>query len=142
MLRLRRFLALPLAKQWLLLETTILLSLIVIALRIVPLRWLQQFTKRPPTYTHIPDRRSQLAWAVRKTSRYIPLATCLPQALVTKLLFARYGYPTELRIGVVKDQDGQLEAHAWVESDGVIVVGSLPDISRYTPLPSLEQKKL
>ena len=138
MLRLRRFLALSVAKQWLLLETTILLSLTVIALRIVPLRWLHQFTKRSFNYRHIPDRRSQLAWAVRKTSRYIPLATCLPQALVTKLLFTRYGYPAELRLGVAKNERGQLDAHAWVESDGVIVVGGLPDMTRFTPLPPMD----
>jgi len=35
---------------------------------------------------------------------------------------------------------GQLQAHAWVESQGRIVSGGLKDLWRYTPLPLLEGK--
>jgi len=34
----------------------------------------------------------------------------------------------------------QLQAHAWVESQGRIVSGGLKDLWRYTPLPLLEGK--
>ena len=47
--------------------------------------------------------------------------------------------PACLRIGVVKGAGGQFQAHAWVESDGVVVIGgSEPEPERYTPLPALD----
>jgi hypothetical protein len=82
----------------------------------------------------------QIAWAVRAGSRYVPGAACLPQAWAARSLCLRYGYPAQLRLGVSKGESGALEAHAWVESDGKIVIGGLPDLSRYIPLPSLEGK--
>jgi hypothetical protein len=45
---------------------------------------------------------------------------CLEQSLVLWWLLQRRGIPAELRIGARK-ADGQFEAHAWVESDGVVL---------------------
>lgn len=87
------------------------------------------------------DRASldRIAWAVMVASRYVPAATCLTQALATQVLLGRRGYPACLRIGVEKGEGGQLQAHAWVESDGVVVIGgSEPELERYTPLPALD----
>ncbi|MGH9900718.1 MAG: lasso peptide biosynthesis B2 protein, partial [Pyrinomonadaceae bacterium] len=77
-------------------------------------------------------------WAVNTSARYVPGATCLPRALATKVLLARSGHRASLCFGVAKDAGGRLEAHAWVESQGRIVVGALKDLSRYTRLPPLE----
>jgi hypothetical protein len=71
----------------------------------------------------------------------VPGATCLSQALAAQTLFLRQGYPAELHIGVAKNETGQLEAHAWVESEGQVVIGDLQNLSRYTPLPSLEAER-
>jgi hypothetical protein len=56
---------------------------------------------------------------------------------VADALLARSGHPAELRIGVVKTAAGGLQGHAWVESNGRVVVGNLPDLSSYTPFPPL-----
>jgi len=45
-------------------------------------------------------------------------ATCLRQALALWFLLRRRGMAAELRIGVRKNAD-RLEAHAWVESNGL-----------------------
>ncbi|MEZ5645277.1 MAG: lasso peptide biosynthesis B2 protein [Burkholderiaceae bacterium] len=45
-------------------------------------------------------------------------ATCLRQALVVRAWLRRRGLDARLKIGV-KMPDGQLDAHAWVEVDGV-----------------------
>ena len=63
--------------------------------------------------------------------------TCLPQALAAQVLLERCGYPARLRVGVVKGGEGQLEAHAWVESQGRIIVGGA-EVERYIPLSGLE----
>jgi hypothetical protein len=80
-----------------------------------------------------PDR---IVWAVIVASQYIPRATCLAQALAAQILLARECYQSNLRIGVAKGDKDQLEAHAWLESDGKVLIGG-SGINRYTVLPPL-----
>ena len=74
-----------------------------------------------------------IAWAVCRASRDVPGATCLTQALSAQLLLSRRGYASLLRIGVTRAPGNQLRAHAWLESNSLIVVGGA-DVNAYTPL--------
>ena len=88
---------------------------------------------KTPTLT-----RDQVRWAMAHAQRVVPRATCLPQALAAEALLTRGGLPAELQIGVKKTGAGTLTAHAWVESDGRIVVGDLGrELAAYTRLPTL-----
>ena len=81
--------------------------------------------------------------AVVLVSRYVPAATCLTQAMAAQVLLARYGYTTSLRIGVAKGERGQLLAHAWLESEGRVVIGgSEADLKQYVSLPTLDEASL
>lgn len=62
--------------------------------------------------------------------------TCLTQALAAQVLLERRGYPAQLHIGAVRGEQGQFQAHAWVESGGRIVIGG-QERARYTPLFAL-----
>jgi hypothetical protein len=75
---------------------------------------------------------------IEVASRYIPCTTCLYKALTAQALLKMHGYQSSLHIGVVKNDKGKLNAHAWVESNGKIIIGDLKDLSRYTALPSLK----
>lgn len=56
---------------------------------------------------------------VRIAARYNPIRlTCLPRSLALWWLLRRQGLDTDLRIGVTPKKGG-LEAHAWVEFQGV-----------------------
>lgn len=55
-------------------------------------------------------------------SRYVPRATCLVQALAGHILFSRHGYTTSIKIGVL-NENGEFEAHAWLEHDDLVVLG-------------------
>ena len=88
----------------------------------------------PPAQRPSPD---EVAWSVDAASRYIPGATCLCQALAARAVLNRLGYPTTLRLGVLKATDGRLTAHAWLESQGRVVVGQRGDLAAYTVLPPL-----
>ena len=44
-------------------------------------------------------------------------------------------------LGVTKGKGGQLEAHAWVESEGQIVIGGSDSPSRFAPLMSANNKE-
>jgi hypothetical protein len=78
-----------------------------------------------------PDR---IAWASATASRFVPGGgNCLVRALATGIVLKRYGYPSELKIGVTKPAGGRFEAHAWLESDGRVVIGDF-ELDRYVPL--------
>ena len=78
-----------------------------------------------------------IAWAVARTSRFVPGATCLTQALTTQWLLGAYGYSSTLRIGVSRNL-AQMEAHAWVEHDGRVIIGGTGDwLARFAVRPVL-----
>jgi hypothetical protein len=65
---------------------------------------------------------------VHAAARTWPLhANCLRRAIVLRWLLARQGIPSEIRIGVRKEE-AALAAHAWVECSGA-PVGDRPTVT-------------
>jgi hypothetical protein len=62
------------------------------------------------------------------------------RALASEYVLGRCGYPSELKIGVAKSAAGELAAHAWLESDGRVVIGEF-ELDRYTALVAAEERK-
>lgn len=81
-----------------------------------------------------------IAWAVTVASHYVPAATCLTQALAARVLLAGRGHSARLCIGVARSESGRLQAHAWVECAGRVVIGGAEAPVRFTPLPPLERE--
>jgi hypothetical protein len=112
-----------------------------VALWLLPLRVVRRllaWAARPARQPHAaPPSPERIGWALSIACRAVPRATCLSQALAAKALLAQNGHRAELRIGVTKSDAGRLVAHAWVESEGQIVVGELRELSRYVSLPPL-----
>lgn len=79
--------------------------------------------------------------AGQRAARTLPGSSCLARSLVGELLLRRGGHPATLRIGVaalpaangVGITRAELDAHAWVESAGLLVAGDA-DLGRYTEL--------
>jgi hypothetical protein len=134
-----RFLNLPAGDRALLVRSVLWLGAARIALWLLPFRVVRRLlarAARPASRPGAPTDR--ITWAMGIAQRFVPRATCLPQALAAEALLTRGGHPAELRIGVIKTDEGRLEAHAWVESGGRIIVGELHQgLSHYTPLPPL-----
>lgn len=77
----------------------------------------------------------QLAWAVDVASERVPGGeNCLVRALTLHTWLARLGHPAELRIGVRPETQSGMAAHAWVEVDGQVLIGSVPELDLYRPL--------
>lgn len=96
---------------------------------------LQRWYGRPGRSSSLSDER--IAWAVTVASRRVPRATCLTQALATQALLARLGRTSALRIGVGRDEQGKVCAHAWVEVSGRAIIGG-GGLERYTRMPDLD----
>jgi hypothetical protein len=80
-----------------------------------------------------------VAWAICTTSSFVPKSRCLCQAIAGQILMSVKRVPTELRIGVRKPNSSMLTAHAWLVRNDVILIGNLPDIDDFIPLPALPE---
>ncbi len=147
MRRLRKFFRLPASERIILLRAVALLAVVRIALWLLPFRILQRMSAKlalrcgDSGNTAYPINQSRFStergvWAVQVASRYIPRATCLTQALAAQALLGFGGIPASVRIGVAKEPTEGLEAHAWLESGGKILMGGAEADQRYTPLLS------
>lgn len=140
---LRKFMALKATDRLLLTETAFLLGLTVVMLHLLPFPWVRHLLigQGPASDSQLPDHvASQIVRMVKTASRYVYAASCLPQAIVTRLLLNRRGYAATLRIGVAMNGSRQLVAHAWVERDGQILIGGSDSHRRYATLPPLEKE--
>ncbi len=135
-MRLRRFLALERARRGLLLEAAVGLVWTGWRLRVSSGAAMRQVRRRMQLDAHgaLQDALP-VAWAVRAASRHLPGSyTCLPQALVAQAMLRRRGMAAALHIGTVLEEGGALAAHAWLELDGQVLLGDVPDLARYVPL--------
>ena len=139
MKRLYRVLLLPYRKKKLLAQSLFLVCLIRASLWIFPFRWLNKWLSRFDAFVRDDQPTNwiainSVARSVRACSRYVPSASCLTQALATRTLLRLRGQDSALKIGVEKDENGKLMAHAWIEVDGRIIIGKVPRHRRFNVL--------
>jgi hypothetical protein len=83
----------------------------------------------------IPGSAPAIAMMGAAVARRLPFKpTCLEKALALWWLLRRHRIPADLRIGVRKGVNGDFEAHAWVEADGVVLGESGEDHTLFVPL--------
>ena len=140
MRRIHKFLNLSSNERRLLIKTWVLLGIIRLGLELFPLSTLRKLLLKLRFLfsVSIKDFSGEyLVWSVAVVSPYIPKTTCLAQALAAQFLLHQAGHQARLHIGVEEPEKGSLKAHAWVESQGKILIGGF-DINRYTHLLALE----
>jgi len=146
MRRLRKFVGLSPADRWLLLKAGVLLSLVRVGTWGLPFRAVRRITSRlgRPNGRLDNSPTERIAWAVDVAGKYIPDGrNCLVQALTMHVLLERRGRPSRLRIGVAKGPSGDLKAHAWVESEGKVVIGGRePELARFVAFPDLQGERM
>jgi hypothetical protein len=139
--RLRKRLALPPGDWWLLARAFALTLFVRGSLRLIPFRILRRLVRarRRPAHPGTPTV-ARIAWAVEASARRVPDATCLTQALVAETLLHRAGHEAILHLGVARpgEDESRIEAHAWVMSEGQVVVGG-GELDRFTRLPVPER---
>jgi hypothetical protein len=136
--RLRSLAALDAPERRLALGAVWRLAAVSILLRWVPFARLRAFIERRE---RIAGREAvsphSVRRAVSRAERTIPRSSCLARALVGEWLLRSGGQEARLTIGVAAGPGAMLDAHAWVESGGVVVAGD-EDIGRYRKLASFE----
>lgn len=140
------FLRNSISDQWLLMKTLVLVCFVRLGLWLMPLRILRKMARIGSSVSSLaqpqlsdPYLVRKIASSVRRVSRYVPAASCLTQAVAAQVLLAHHGQVTNLRIGVTRGDEGELKAHAWLESNGRIIIGRVRGSHSYTVLHPLEE---
>ncbi|MBU0493234.1 MAG: lasso peptide biosynthesis B2 protein [Chloroflexi bacterium] len=85
-------------------------------------------------------RSRQVGWAVRAVARRTPWdSNCLAQAIAGKMMLRRRGIASTLYLGVAKDEDKDLAAHAWLRSGDQILTGGSAQ-ERFTVLSTFAER--
>ena len=136
MRRLHKFWASPLRFKLLLAEALVRLWALTM-FRFLPVpgraQWLMRAHRVSQPRRAVPSSE-EICRAVDIAARCVPGATCLVKAQVGSAMLNRFGYAAEIKIGVSK-KSSNLEAHAWVECDEVVVMGT--SANQYVELPKI-----
>jgi hypothetical protein len=121
-----RFLSLTPVEQRRLVRAFLIVAGVRIGLSLVPFPRFQVLLARLRAKARVKSgsgpTAEQLARDIRVVSSYVPRATCLTQALAGQVLLQHFGHRAVVHVGVTKDE-GQIQAHAWLESGGKVVIG-------------------
>lgn len=114
-----------------------LLIVLTIALKMLPYQQVSRWLPRSGA-TPVPAwRKRQIAKIVARTSKVIPGATCLPQAMVGYILLAARGCEGRIRVGVLKEEGAPFRAHAMLVSGSDVLTGRDGDFDKFTLLTEL-----
>ena len=81
----------------------------------------------------------QIVRCINIASNFIPKSACLGRAIALQTLLYRQGRLTTLVVGVAKDADGKVLAHAWLTHQGISFYGIEPEQSVvYSPIMTSE----
>lgn len=135
------FFKLPRREQWLVLKTMAALFWVKLGLKFLPFEVFRRYFVAANGRGQSPDARQpeqarvdKMVWAVTVCSRYEPFAAaCLVQALALKLLLSWHGLEARLHIGVRRGAQKEFQAHAWVERERRVLIGTA-EYETYKPL--------
>jgi Transglutaminase-like superfamily len=136
----QKFFYLEPSKRRLLIVTFLLLNSIRVGFLFARFSFLQKVLNQFSTFhsdksDHPSIEVDQIIWAINVSTQLSPgQAKCLARALTVHTLMKQQGYDPILQIGVIKNAEEEFQAHAWLEYQGKIVVGELPNMEKYSKL--------
>jgi hypothetical protein len=138
MTALRKLLQLSKLEAWLLFQAAMLLPAVRLALHFITVSRLQDFgataIHEPRSPRLSPQATARLVRVAAQRGLY--RSKCLDQSLVLRWLLRRQGIDARIVFGARKE-DERMEAHAWVEVDGVAIGEDDGVNHRFTPLEEL-----
>jgi hypothetical protein len=145
MSRLHKFLNLPCADRNCLIEAAFWLGCARLAIVILPFRRIAPFLGRNMAQSLEAEESAnrelldKISWAVTTASRQLPWeCLCLAQALAGKAMLKRRGVTSTLYLGLAKDEEASLRAHAWLRCGNRILTGER-EMAEFTIIASFAE---
>ena len=135
MLRLQALRALAPADRWLVVEAFSVMAALRAGLRLLPFTIVRRCVNRWAMFKSGDNcEPSRIARAVAAVGSRIRGTTCLVEALAVDTMLRRRGYASALKVGVRRGAVMSIDAHAWVECSGAVVIGTTPELADYAVL--------
>ena len=147
----RRFRALDPTDRRLIVEAAVLMSAVRLTLAVISFPRLQRLLDRYVRSALRADSEAisitssevgRIAWAISASAERLPVSmSCFVRALTADAMLRHRGLASKIRIGVREANcpDFSLEAHAWVECNGQVVIGSMTNLIDYAVLSARSQ---
>lgn len=133
-----KYLNLPWTERILLIKTFTLLGAVRLVIIMVPFRHIAAYLGKhmeesPETQVWDRDFAREIGWAIERVSSYTPWESkCLVQAIVGKLLLRQRKLHNTLYLGVAKNKNNKMIAHAWLRCGTDVVTGACGGIEDFT----------
>ena len=129
--KISKFIKLSLFQKKLYVETIFLLGLARLVLLVIPFKWIAPRLGQHMKTIHEQDFNKNytlicnISHAVGSVSRYTPWESkCFVQAIAARWMLRKQGIGGTLYLGVAKEKDNYLKAHAWFKCGDRIVTGA------------------
>lgn len=137
-----RFRALPARERKATEAALFALGLTVLALKMLGLKRTLSALGRVPRPAHAPPSGTRdpglHVRAVDRAAKGLGGGTCLSKSLALHALLRRQGIDTRLRLGIRKDPETGIHAHAWLERDGLPIIGREADRMYPSAFPAIQ----
>lgn len=136
MRRLAEFFQLPASDRRLFITAFLLSAVLRIGLTFLPYGQVRKGLARIPSRWVVAPCSAdpqRVLWAVKAAAEYVPGASCLIRALTAETLYHARGWDARTCFGAARNPEGRMEAHAWLEADGRVVLGAV-EAGKYTSL--------
>lgn len=114
-----------------------LLAGLTLALKIMPYNQVARWLPRSGPVPVPPWRKRQISHAVGRAAKWVPGATCLPQAMAGYIMLSRRGFESRIRVGVLQEDGVPFRAHAVLVSGSDVVIGGGGDADKFVLLTEL-----
>ncbi len=124
MSKLIRLIKSPLHNKLLLIEASIYTLWAFIMIRVFSFKKYLNWLKNPKNDQPSEEIIRDVFYTIRKIDKYaFWTTTCYTQAIAARLIFKRKRIKSQIFLGMTKDDNGNLLAHAWTKVGNKIVTG-------------------
>jgi hypothetical protein len=122
------------------------LAIARLAIRLAPFRRIEPFLGRrmaesPRAVRTHAETAKRISWAVRTAGRYTPWkSACLAQAIAAKMMLKIRGATSTLYLGLKRNEDEGLCAHAWLRHGETILTGR-PGLEEFVMIVAFAEKE-
>jgi len=123
----------------------LLVNTLLLMIKVRLMLWVMPFSRIQKLYSNVTISGDKditicrISWSLKIVAHYMPGTTCLANALAGYSLLSKHGYSGIIKIGVGKSDEGEFEAHAWLEYGKRVVIGESE--KEYMPLLDFKTKK-
>lgn len=114
----------PLHINLLLIEASIYTLWAYLMIRIFSFKTYLKWLKNPKKNIYNEQDIKEVFFTIKKIDKYaFWTTTCYTQAIAARLIFKRKNIKSQIFLGMTKDKDGQLLAHAWTKVEDLVITG-------------------